>query len=371
MRILFLNPTGQWGGAESSLADVLDSLHQAEPSWTLHLVAASNGPLVERAGATGATTEVLPFPPGIARLGERGATSSKARSWRFAAEVAMAAPSIARYRRALGRAIGRFQPDVIHSNGLKMHLLGAWERGGAPLVWHLHDYLGPRPLTARLLRWHHAQAAAVIANSASVAEDVRRALSNGMRVMTVRNAVDLDRFSASGERADLDRLAGLAPAPAGTVRIGLVATFSRWKGHRTFLEAIGRLPEDPLVRAYIVGDAVYHTEGSQYALDELRRLAASLGVADRIGFTGLVARPETVFRALDIVVHASTAAEPFGLVIAEAMACGRPVIISNAGGAAELVTPGEDGLAHAPGNAGELAAAMATLAADGELRRRS
>ena len=77
------------------------------------------------------------------------------------------------------------------------------------------------------------------------------------------------------------------------------------------------------VRAYIVGDAVYQTEGSQYSLDELRQRARSLGVADRVGFTGFVHTPEATFRALHIVVHASTEPEPFGLVIAEAMACGR------------------------------------------------
>ena len=54
-------------------------------------------------------------------------------------------------------------------------------------------------------------------------------------------------------------------------------------------------------------------------------------------------------RALDVVVHASTQPEPFGLVIAEAMACGRAVVVSSGGGAAEIVTPGEDALVHEVG----------------------
>ena len=60
-------------------------------------------------------------------------------------------------------------------------------------------------------------------------------------------------------------------------------------------------------------------------------------------------------RALDVVVHASTEPEPFGLVIAEAMACARAVVVSRAGGAAEIIEPGVDALAHAPGDAAELA----------------
>jgi glycosyltransferase involved in cell wall biosynthesis len=165
-------------------------------------------------------------------------------------------------------------------------------------------------------------------------------------------------------------MAGLPQAPPNTVRVGLVATLARWKGHATFLEAIGRLPAHLPVRAYIVGDAVYQTEGSQYSLEELRQLARSLGVAERVGFTGFVHTPEATFRALHIVVHASTEPEPFGLVIAEAMACGRAVIVSNAGGAAEIVNPGVDALVHVPGDAGDLATQITTLAVNPDLRVR-
>ena len=75
-------------------------------------------------------------------------------------------------------------------------------------------------------------------------------------------------------------------------------------------------------------------------------------------------------RALDIVVHASTSPEPFGLVIAEAMACGRAVIYSQAGGAKEIATHGVSGLSHRPGNVLELAECMLTLINDTGLRAR-
>ena len=73
-------------------------------------------------------------------------------------------------------------------------------------------------------------------------------------------------------------------------------------------------------------------------------------------------------RALDVVVHASTQPEPFGLVIAEAMACGRAVIASAAGGAGEIVTPGHDALAVAPGDVDGLADAVRRLVQDPVLR---
>ena len=69
-------------------------------------------------------------------------------------------------------------------------------------------------------------------------------------------------------------------------------------------------------------------------------------------------------RALDVVVHASTQPEPFGLVIAEAMACGRAVITSAAGGAAEIIDAGVDAITHPPGDAASLSACMVRLARD-------
>src|SRR5262249_17438490 len=77
-----------------------------------------------------------------------------------------------------------------------------------------------------------------------------------------------------------------------------------------------------------------------------------------------------IYRALDVVVHASTRPEPFGLTIVEAMACGKPVIVSQAGGAAELFTPDQDAIGFPPGNVAALAAAITRLANDPEERRR-
>ena len=75
---------------------------------------------------------------------------------------------------------------------------------------------------------------------------------------------------------------------------------------------------------------------------------------------------QAALRALDIVVHASVEPEPFGLVIAEAMACGRPIVVSRAGGAAEIAAQGA--VFHVPGDADDLAARVSELAADAALR---
>jgi glycosyltransferase involved in cell wall biosynthesis len=71
-----------------------------------------------------------------------------------------------------------------------------------------------------------------------------------------------------------------------------------------------------------------------------------------------------VYRALDVVVHASTKPEPFGLSVLEAMACGRAVVVSDAGGVRELVPGADHALTDPPGDVPALADRMASLLAD-------
>jgi glycosyltransferase involved in cell wall biosynthesis len=145
---------------------------------------------------------------------------------------------------------------------------------------------------------------------------------------------------------------------------------ARWKGHEVFLRALSILPKDLPIRGYIIGGPIYATQGSQYSLDELRSLASDLGLNGKVAFTGYVDDPASAMRALDIVAHASTQLEPFGLAVAEAMACGRPVIASNAGGVSEIISENETALGHVPGDAAALAECVARLASDHCLRKR-
>lgn len=276
-----------------------------------------------------------------------------------------------RYASSLRRTLKELQPDIVHTNGFKMHVLGAWAHpANTPVIWHVRDYVSTRPLMKRLLRMHAGRCAAAIGNSESVARDIQKVCGPQLETLCVYNAIDLKRYSPMGEKMDLDSLAGLTLASPNTVRIGLAATLAHWKGHTVFLRALARLPKNLPYRAYVIGGPIYQTDNSQRTLDELRALAAELGIADRVGFTGYVADTASAIRALDILVHASTQPEPFGRVIAEGMACGRAVICSAAGGAAELIADGQDALAHPPGDDAALAERIAELVRDPELRTR-
>jgi glycosyltransferase involved in cell wall biosynthesis len=98
-------------------------------------------------------------------------------------------------------------------------------------------------------------------------------------------------------------------------------------------------------------------------------MVRTLGLEGRVGFTGFVSDMPAAYRALDIVVHASTRPEPFGLVIAEAMACGRAVVATPAGGAAELFEPGVHAISAEPASPDALLEAIAQLVNDAPARQ--
>jgi glycosyltransferase involved in cell wall biosynthesis len=382
MRLAFLNPTGCLGGAEMCLLDLLAALRAGCPGWTFRVLLGDDGPLRREAEALGASCDVLPMPGALAAVGDAGLGAGSARG-RRAAGLALAARgpaagiASASYLRRLRRALKAAAPDVVQTNGMKAHVLGTLAAPrGVPVVWHLHDYCGSRLVMARLLRWtaRARRGVRVVAVSRSVADDAARALGPDIPVEPVYNAVDLDRFSPGpGNGPWLDALAGLPPAPEGAVRVGLVATYARWKGHGVFLDAAARMASSSAgitIRFYVVGSPLYRSAGSQFSGEELRSRAGELGLNGRVGFVAHQDAPEAVYRALDVVVHASTRPEPFGRVIVEAMACGRAVVAARAGGAAELFEDGHAALGCPPGDPDALAETLGRLAADSDLRKR-
>ena len=104
------------------------------------------------------------------------------------------------------------------------------------------------------------------------------------------------------------------------------------------------MAEQHAVRFYVIGGPIYDTAASQYRDDELRGMVHELGIQDRVRFVPFRENIEDVYRALDIVVHASSRPEPFGRTIAEAMATGKPLVASRDSGAAELFVDGADAI---------------------------
>jgi glycosyltransferase involved in cell wall biosynthesis len=374
MRILFINPVATLGGAERVLLQMLSAVTKI-PGIEASLLVLEDGALLDESRRLGVPATVLDMPPVLSAWGD-SEWHTHGRFGKIAAFIdkgARTAPKLYSYLRALRGCARRLRPDIIHSNGIKTHLLACLAKPArVPVIWHIHDFYSLRALTARLLRGVRRRARAAVAISQAVATDVHHCFP-GLPTVVIRNTVDCEKFSPGPGCGELlDRLSGLPTLPAGGFRVGLVATYALWKGHEVFLQAAAevkrRYPGQP-IRWYIVGGPIYRTR-AQFTLEALREIAGRLGVLDEVGFVPFQAEPTFVYRSLDVFVHASRQAEPFGLTIAEAMACGRPVIVSQAGGAAELFDPGVEAIGVPPGDVARLARAVVELRNDDTLRLR-
>jgi glycosyltransferase involved in cell wall biosynthesis len=371
--LVCVTTSAAFGGAETSLLTMLTALRALEPAWRITVVTPGPGPLPDRCRSLRFDVAELPFPPGLALLGESGASEAAGAvgvRLRFAGQALAAAASLPGYLRRLRAVVGSAHATIVHTNGLKAHVAAALIKpAGVRLVWHLHDYVRSRRLSMRLLRRLARRADAIVANSESVRSDASAAFGSAAPIVCIHNAVDGTMFSPDGPGLPLAELSGLRP-DAGLVRIGLVATFARWKGHEVFLDAITRIAGRFPVRAYIVGDALYETAGSQWSRGELEAQVSERGLSGVVGLTGQTNDVPSALRSLDIVVHASTSPEPFGMVIAEGMAAQRAVVAARAGGAAELFDDGVTALGYPPGDAGALAGRLAQLIEDRNRRDR-
>jgi glycosyltransferase involved in cell wall biosynthesis len=165
--------------------------------------------------------------------------------------------------------------------------------------------------------------------------------------------IDRRLFAPGPERRDRAAWGG---------RLLYVGRYDPRKGIETAVRALPHLPDAQL--------EVQGT-GDPSERDRLARLAADLGVTDRVDF-GLVDRAGLVerYRAADALVFPSEWEEPFGLVPLEAMACGTPVVATGVGGSGEFLVDEVNYVRFTPGDPVALAAAVTRLAGDAELRAR-
>jgi glycosyltransferase involved in cell wall biosynthesis len=133
------------------------------------------------------------------------------------------------------------------------------------------------------------------------------------------------------------------------------------KNPQIIVEACGLLAQRGL-RAHLI------VAGDGEMLNELKQLSQRLGIADRVHWLGLVPDPVSLLQASDLFLLA-TVGEAFGLALAEAMACGVPIVGSRAGAIPEVVKDGQTGLLVNPMDPAALADGIEKLGRDSDLRK--
>ena len=225
-----------------------------------------------------------------------------------------------------------------------------------PCVWY--QVGTPRPdWLDRLATALPARGVLVLSRAGEIAQ---RRLWPQRPIRLVYPGTPLDALDSVRRIPPLEMRAKLKLPAAGPL-VGIVGRLQRWKGMHVFLDAIAILRRlHPDLHAVIVGGP-HETEPS-YG-NELRDQARVLDVAGVVTFAGFQSNATEWMQAMDVVVHASDD-EPFGIVVIEAMALGKPVVAGSRGGPAEIVTPGRDGLLAPFGDAAAVASAIEQYLAD-------
>ena len=253
--------------------------------------------------------------------------------------------------------------NLIYANTQKALVIGALASlySNRPLVYHLHDILSTdhfsytnRRIAVTLANWF---ARLVIANSKATQAAFVEAGGRRDIVHIVYNGFDLkhySRFSSPDILLDINQIKQNLNWNDRFI-VGHFSRLSPWKGQHVLLNALAHCPEN--VAALFVGDALF---GEQEYAKSLYQQTEALGLEKRVRFLGFRTDVVPLMSACDLIAHTSTAPEPFGRVIVEAMLCGKPVVAAAAGGAVELIEDGRTGWLSSPGDVTQLAGIIRT-----------
>jgi len=335
--------SGTLGGAERVLIDVAGALGALGGEVCL---ACPPGPMADTARRRG--VRVLALRPRTLALRGRGGRV------RDLAARASAARALVGHRRELARLAADLDPDVIALWGMRSAI--AWQlwrrpRGArrARVVIAHHDMLPGAGGIARRVRAAAARADAVVVNSRAVADDLDPLRTLGERLSVVYPGVD--------------------PVPSGwpdgAPVVVVIGALVGWKRVDLALEAVALARRQvPSLRLRVVGAPLAGSEGT---LEHLRARASEPDLAGAVQFTGAVADVRDELARATCLLHCAER-EPFGLVVAEALAAGRPVVVPISGGPAEIADAA-CGVLYPPGDVAAAAAGVVSLVRQPQLAR--
>jgi glycosyltransferase involved in cell wall biosynthesis len=263
--------------------------------------------------------------------------------------------------RMLADELAPFQPEIVHNHMYRAEVVGTraalllGEKGcrRPAIISTVHSSRVRCSEDRQTLRRLTPLMDRLIVVSKAIDHKIREEGRAVAPISLIYNGVDLQRYNHQQPCCTLHE-EYLIPADAQIV--GVVARLEAEKGHRTLLEAWPLvLAEVPSARLLIIG------EGSER--DSLEAQVVSLGIEDRVVFTGRREDVPAVTAALDVAVLPSYR-EAQGLSVLEAMALGRPVIASRVGGIPEMIEDGVSGLLVEPHDCDALAAGIVRLLTD-------
>jgi glycosyltransferase involved in cell wall biosynthesis len=350
MKILLVHNSGDIYGASRSLLRLAQRLDHSR--FTPLVLLPERGPLQNLLADSG--IEVLIFP----RL--RVITRPILRSPSLLPWLLGFTPSA----QALARIARERNIDLIHTNtGVICNSALAARFAGIPHIWHIRDWFQEfGPLWKPYSRYILALSKKVLCVSRAIAGQ----FPPSPKIEVLNNGIDLSEFPpiTTDERHASRHAHGFTSDDLVVGTVGRIK-FHR-KGQETLLQTAAQLQaEGKKIKVLLTGGPA---PGAEDHFHRMHRLAADLGIAENVVFTGELANTRPSYAAMDIFVLPSAQPEPFGGVVMEAMSLGLPVIGTNIGGTPDQIAEGETGFLIPPSDPKALAQALARLIENPRLR---
>lgn len=194
-----------------------------------------------------------------------------------------------------------------------------------------------------------------------------RSISNSVKARTevVYPSVDPSRFDNLYYQTARSELLEEFNLSSDTFIFIMVGRIQQWKGQDIVVSAFKKMSNRDNVSLLIVGE--YTFEKDRVYFENLQKMVKGY---DSMILTGYRDDVPKLIMGSDVLIHATTTAEPFGLVLLEAMLAGKPVVATTTGGPSEIVENYETGILYEPGNSDELSHIMNKLIDDVNLRNK-
>ncbi len=354
-QVLIAESGSGYGGTAKYLADLLPVLK--EKGISARVLSYGMGPFLKRLKDSGWPFEYKPewkFPAGGEKT-ERWGLPGLLIAGGF--QMLTQVPGITRWLRENEIGLVHLNNEIL----THLPLLYAAKRAGCRVVCHLHGW---REMT-RLERLAVKHVDTFVCISHTGADYFSKQLGRGVVPAPNGIVIGPEYQALPAKRRGVREKWKIAE---NEILVSLIGRVISWKGQDVFLKALSLASrEAPGLRGLILGK---DTSPGEKEWKRLQELARELGVHERVVFLPWLEDVASAYAASDIVVHASVKPEPFGLVILEAMAAGRPVIATRAGGVVDIVEDGVSGLLIEPGSAEALAGALLKIVRDPEFAAR-
>jgi glycosyltransferase involved in cell wall biosynthesis len=217
-------------------------------------------------------------------------------------------------------------------------------------ISHVRGNWEPIPLHKAFVKYYDC----IISISNSVTNYVKNQRVNVDNFITIHDGIDIDDVLNMKKR-NSDELKKELNVSYDDLLIGLIGNIKSWKGQHIAIEAMKNLKgKIPNIKCLIIGDVSNLEEDQQY-YKYLKNLVNDHNLVKYIIFTGFRKDIPDIISILDILIHTSTAPEPFGRVILEGMVFSKPIIATAHGGPLEILEDGISGFLIPPNNPEALA----------------